>query len=61
MQDAKIVDSACLALTRIAQAYSRSPTHLEALCGLGLVASIVQMVSRKGNKDNNNKDEKIRS
>ncbi|EFN55600.1 hypothetical protein CHLNCDRAFT_52424, partial [Chlorella variabilis] len=43
-QDAKIVDSACLALTRIAQAFSRSPRHLEALCALGLVGSIVQMV-----------------
>lgn len=44
MQDAKIVDSACLALTRIAEAFSRSPAHLETLCGLGLVSSIVQMV-----------------
>ncbi|KAL4435190.1 hypothetical protein ABPG77_001872 [Micractinium sp. CCAP 211/92] len=43
-QDAKIVDSACLALTRIAEAFSRSPAHLETLCGLGLVSSIVQMV-----------------
>lgn len=44
VQDAKIVDSACLALTRIAEAFSRSPAHLETLCGLGLVSSIVQMV-----------------
>jgi hypothetical protein len=38
------VDSACLALTRIAEAFSRSPAHLETLCGLGLIGSIVQMV-----------------
>lgn len=93
-QDAKIVDSACLALTRIAEAFARrcgellllfccgwaaggvagnhqisgapllrrtpahaalprlpchpgatcSPEHLEALCNLGLISSIVQMV-----------------
>lgn len=44
LQDAKIVDSACLALTRIAEAFARQPAHLEALCGLGLITSIVQMV-----------------
>eukprot|EP00887_Chlorella_sp_A99_P008099 scaffold12.g8099.t1 len=44
-QDAKIVDSACLALTRIAQAYARSSTHLETLCNLGLISSIVDMVT----------------
>lgn len=38
------MDSACLALTRIAEAFARSPGHLEALCGLGLITSIVQMV-----------------
>lgn len=38
------MDSACLALTRIAEAFSRSPARLETLCGLGLVSSIVQMV-----------------
>ncbi|PSC70280.1 E3 ubiquitin-ligase UPL3-like isoform A [Micractinium conductrix] len=43
-QDAKIVDSACLALTRTAEAFACSPRHLEALCGLGLITSIVQMV-----------------
>ena len=38
------MDSACLALTRIAEAFARSPAHLKALCELGLIASIVQMV-----------------
>jgi E3 ubiquitin-protein ligase TRIP12 len=42
--DAKIVDSACLALTRIADAFSRSPEHMEMLVGFGLISSIVQMV-----------------
>ena len=43
--DAKIVDSACLALTRIAEAFSRSPTHMETLVGFGLINSIVEMVA----------------
>ena len=38
------MDSACLALTRTAEAFACSPRHLEALCGLGLITSIVQMV-----------------
>lgn len=42
--DAKIVDSACLALTRIADAFSRSPEHMEVLVGFGLVNSIVELV-----------------
>lgn len=45
VQDSKIVDSACLALTRIAQAYARCPSHLEMLCNLGLISSIVGMVT----------------
>jgi hypothetical protein len=44
VQDAKLVDTACLALTRIAEAFSRSPAHLEMLCGFGLITSITQMV-----------------
>ena len=43
--DVKIVDSACLALTRIAEAYSRSPEHLERLVGYGLINSIVEMLA----------------
>ena len=42
--DAKIVDSACLALTRIAKVQHASPTHMATLCGFGLVDSIVNMV-----------------
>lgn len=44
--DAKIVDSACLALTRIAEVFSKSPSHMETLCGFGLIDSIVQLVSQ---------------
>jgi E3 ubiquitin-protein ligase TRIP12 len=43
--DAKIVDSACLALTRISDAFSRSPEHMEMLVGFGLISSIVEMVA----------------
>lgn len=42
--DAKIVDSACLALTRIADAFSRSPEHMEMLVSFGLINSIVELV-----------------
>lgn len=38
------MDTACLALTRIAEAFSKSPVHLEMLCGYGLITSITQMV-----------------
>jgi E3 ubiquitin-protein ligase TRIP12 len=44
-QDARIVDSACLALTRITEAYSASPKQLELLCNLGLVQSIAGLVA----------------
>lgn len=44
VQDAKLVDTACLALTRIAEAFSRSPEQLELLCSFGLITSITQMV-----------------
>ena len=43
--DAKIVDSACLALTRIAEAFSRSPERMELLVSFGLISSIVDMVA----------------
>jgi E3 ubiquitin-protein ligase TRIP12 len=43
--DAKIVDSACLALTRIADVFAKSPTHMEMLCNFGLINSIVEMVA----------------
>lgn len=43
--DAKIVNSACLALTRIASAFSNSSAHMEMLVGYGLINSIVEMVA----------------
>lgn len=43
--DGKIVDSACLALTFMVEAFSKSPTHMEMLVGFGLINSIVDMVS----------------
>ena len=45
MQDAKVVDNACLALSRIAQAFSSSPKSLEMLCEYGLITNAVQLVS----------------
>lgn len=47
--DAKIVDSACLALTRIAKAFSSSATKMAMLCNLGLVDAIVGMVKVSDN------------
>ena len=44
-QDAKIVNSACLALTRIAAAAARRAPQMEALCALGLVQSAMRMAS----------------
>jgi len=44
-QDAKVVESACLALTRIAQALAHSAPHLELLCGCGLIGSALQLVA----------------
>ena len=45
LQDAKVVESASLALTRIAEATSRSPHHMEALCNQGLIDSAMQLVA----------------
>ena len=45
MQDTKVVEYACLALSRIAEALARSPEHLEMLCNQGLVSSAVQLVT----------------
>ena len=39
-----MVESASLALTRIAEATSRSPQHMEALCNQGLIDSAMQLV-----------------
>ena len=40
-----MVDNACLALSRIAQAFSSSPKSLEMLCEYGLITNAVQLVS----------------
>ncbi len=45
VQDAKVVEYACLALSRIAEALARSPEHLEMLCNQGLVSNAVQLVT----------------
>ncbi len=45
LQDSKVVENACLALSRIAEALAHSPQHLEMLCGAGLVGNAVQLVS----------------
>lgn len=45
MQDAKVVEYACLALSRIAEALARSPEHLDMLCNQGLVSNAVQLVT----------------
>ena len=45
MQDAKVVEYACLALSRIAEALARNPEHLEMLCNQGLVSNAVQLVT----------------
>lgn len=39
------MESASLALTRIAEALAHSPQHLEALCNQGLVTNAMQLVS----------------
>lgn len=43
-QDAKVVDKACLALTRIAESFARSPQRLESLCNYGLISNALQLV-----------------
>lgn len=45
LQDAKVVESASLALTRIAEATSRSPQHMDSLCNQGLIDSSMQLVA----------------
>lgn len=45
LQDSKVVENACLALSRIAEALAHSPQHLEMLCGAGLVGNAVQLVA----------------
>ena len=45
MQDAKIVENACLALSRIAESLSHSPEHVDTLCKSGLVTSALQLIA----------------
>lgn len=44
MQDAKVVDNACLALSRIAEAFAHKPASLNQLCEHGLINNAVQLV-----------------
>ena len=44
VQDAKIVEQACTALTRIATCFSHYPGHLDTLCNSGLVGNAVNLV-----------------
>ena len=43
-QDAKVVDNACLALSRIAEAFAHRPDGLNMLCEFGLISNAVQLV-----------------
>ena len=45
MQDAKVVDNACLALSRIAEAFAHKPANLNMLCEHGLITTALQLVS----------------
>lgn len=44
LQDAKVVDNACLALSRIAEAFAHRPASLNMLCEFGLITNAVQLV-----------------
>lgn len=44
VQDAKVVDHACTALSRIAESYARNPDRLNMLCNHGLITNAVQLV-----------------
>ncbi|KAK9803385.1 hypothetical protein WJX72_003423 [[Myrmecia] bisecta] len=44
-QDAKVVENACLALTRIAEALSHSSAQLEMLCGHGVITNAIQLIA----------------
>ena len=45
IQDAKVVESASLALTRIAETLQHSPQHLSTLCSQGLISNTLQLIS----------------
>jgi len=44
-QDNKVVDHACVALSRIADSFARSPAQLQVLCEHGLIRNAMQLVS----------------
>lgn len=44
LQDAKVVDNACLALSRIAEAFAHRPANLNMLCEHGLITNALQLV-----------------
>ena len=44
LQDAKVVDNACLALSRIAEAFSHRPASLSMLCDSGIITNAIQLV-----------------
>ncbi len=43
-QDNKVVDHACVALSRIADSFARSPAQLQVLCEHGLIRNAMQLV-----------------
>jgi len=45
LQDNKVVDHACVALSRIADSFARSPAQLQVLCEHGLIRNAMQLVS----------------
>jgi hypothetical protein len=46
LQDAKVVDNACLALSRIAQSFSNNPPLLASLSNNGLISNAAALVRR---------------
>ena len=44
LQDNKVVDHACVALSRIADSFARSPAQLQVLCAHGLIRNAMQLV-----------------
>jgi E3 ubiquitin-protein ligase TRIP12 len=45
LQDAKVVENASLALTRIAEALANSPSQMEMLCNQGLITNAMQLIA----------------
>ncbi|GBG69914.1 hypothetical protein CBR_g4741 [Chara braunii] len=47
-QDAKVVEYACVCLTRLAEAFASSPDRLDVLCSHGLIPQAVRLISAPG-------------